>query len=201
MNKCNAMGVVAIFATTLAWAGPDVIIRERAKQLRDQNNARQGVPPPSQPAPAAPSTKPTPAAPSNITAAPATPPGLARLQVNLAAIKTNSVVSADQRQRLAQDLSATAQGTKLSPALANKLAADLAAAFAEKPLSATDRSRIAQNLNAVLNPGNIPSGQMDEIVADVQSVLQKRGVSATTAGAIAADLKAVLAESRKTAGR
>ena len=201
MNKCNAIGILLILTTTAALAGPDVIIRERAKQLRDQNNARQGVPPPTPPA-QRPATPAPPATASTIATAPAPQPGLARLQANLAAIKTNSIVSADQKQRLTQDLMATAQGpAKPSPATAGKLAADLAAAFAEKPLSTTDRSRIAQNLNAVLNPGNIPSAQMEEIVADVQSVLQKRGVSQLVAGTVAADLKAVLAESRKTTRR
>ena len=40
-------GTIAL-ASVWAYADPSVIIRERAKELRDQNNVRQGVAPPTQ---------------------------------------------------------------------------------------------------------------------------------------------------------
>src|SRR3989442_14128053 len=43
--------------TTVAFSAPtgaQAIIKEKAKQLRDENNARQGVPPPAPPQPAKP---------------------------------------------------------------------------------------------------------------------------------------------------
>ena len=199
MHKALFTFALTVLLTQLAVAGPETIIRERAKQLRDQNNARQGVPPPTPPAqrPAqpTPSTAPTPT--PTVAAA---PPGAARLQSNLAAIKTNSVVSSEQKQQITRDLTAMAQGSaKPSSSTLGRLAANLAVAFAEKPIPAADRSRIIQDLNAVLNPSNLPASQMAEIVADVPAVLGKKGVSKDTAEAVGADLKAVAAEVQKAA--
>src|SRR5436309_600510 len=122
---------VTLDAQQLFAAGSETIIRERAKELRNQNNVRQGVTPPSQPAQ-------QPAAARPATAA--TPPGLARLQTDLAAIKLNSPVAPAAKQQIAADLIAMAQGTtKPSAASADKLAGDMAAALAEKPLAAEAR--------------------------------------------------------------
>src|SRR5262245_61560438 len=98
-------GLVGLMALQ-SFAGPDVIIREKANQLRDQNNARQGVPPPA-PAPAPSTAKPatTPAQPAVSPAA--QPAGFARLQSNLGAIRPNSPITASQKQLLTQDLIAT----------------------------------------------------------------------------------------------
>ncbi len=197
MKTITTISTAVLLFTAVAVAGPDVIIREKAKQLRDQNNARQGVPPPAPPAQTGrPAAAPAGATTASASAA-AQPPGLARLQANLAAIKTNAVVSAEQKQRLTQDLIATAQGaTKPSAAVAGKLAADLAAACADKPLPASARSRIVQNLNAVLNPESIQTAQMEAVITDVQTVLEKNGVNRGLASAVAADLK-VMAPAQK----
>ena len=42
------IGAVTLAAGSLV-AGPDVIILQRARELRDQNNVQQGVTPPGQP--------------------------------------------------------------------------------------------------------------------------------------------------------
>ncbi|HYG34352.1 MAG TPA: hypothetical protein VEC99_06185, partial [Clostridia bacterium] len=82
-STLTTVGLTALLIVT-SYAGPDVIIRERAKQLRDQNNARQGVPPaarPAQPAVA-------PAAPP----APTVSPSLLQFQTELTAIKLSTPV-------------------------------------------------------------------------------------------------------------
>ena len=57
MKKALAMIGAATLVASGVLAGPDVIIKQRAKEVRDQNNVRQGVTAPSQPAqPARPAT-------------------------------------------------------------------------------------------------------------------------------------------------
>jgi len=171
------------------WAGPDVIIRERAKELRDQNNVRQGVAPPTQPG----------GAPGQGQAAPGTPvpqlsPTLVSFRTELGALKADSEPSAAQKQKLAQDLRAGAQGAKPSLATVTKLVEDLAAAAVEKPLPDPSRARFVQELDAVLNPAKYPQAKLDGIVADVQAIFQENGLKRSRAVAIADDVKAIAAE-------
>jgi hypothetical protein len=188
----SASGLLVL--NTLA-AGSEAIIKQRAKELSNQNNVQQGVPPPSQSPAAAP--KPAAAAPST----PLTPQqALAKLQTDLAAVKVNSTVTPAQKQQLARDFTLLAQGSrKPSPAAANKLAEDMSAALAQKSLTEGTRSRLAQNLNAVLNPGNISASQMQEIVSDVQAIFQVSGLPRKDAVAIADSVKAIGAELQKPA--
>jgi hypothetical protein len=182
---------LAIFlpASTFA-AGSEAIIKQRAKELRDQNNVRQGVPPP---APAPQPAKPNAAQPTALTP-------MAKLQADLAAIKPNSQVTAEQKQQLNRDLLALALGPKKpSPGATSKLAGDMAAALAQKALSEGTRSRLLQDLNGVFNPANIPASQMQDIVSDVQAVFQASGVARKDAVTIADDVKAIAAELQKPA--
>lgn len=103
------VGTVLLLAHSAPGAGTDYIIKQRAKELRDENNVRQGVPPPTQPNQPA-----TPARP----APPTLTPALARFQTDLAAINAGSQVSADQKQKLAQQLVASALVAKPSLATA-----------------------------------------------------------------------------------
>ena len=66
---------------------------------------------------------------------------IAKLRADLAAIKANSPATAAQKQKIATDLIAAAQGAnKPSPPTAASLANSLAGAFAEKPLADKDCS-------------------------------------------------------------
>jgi hypothetical protein len=190
-------GALTLLACS-ALAGPDVIIRERAKELRDQNNVRQGVAPPSQPAqPAKPATAAAPGTPLTPQQA-----SLVRLQADLASFKADSPVTAAQQQRLANDLLAVAQGpNKPSAQAVSKLANSLAAALAQKPLGGPERSRLLQNLNAALNGASLPQSQMQAIAADIQAIFQANGGSRDRAVAVGNDVKAVGAEVQKTAAK
>jgi hypothetical protein len=183
---------LAVFAATLlisvsALADPGVIIRERAKELRDQNNVRQGVE-----SPAAQPNQPTanPAAP----AGPTMSPGLVRFNSEINTVHADSTVTPAQQQKLAGDIVAGAQGPKPSLAKASKLAADVSAAFTEKPLSAASRARFVQELDAVLNPGKYPQAKLEGILRDVQAIFQENGLARVKALAIAEDVKAVADE-------
>ena len=171
-------------------AGSEAIIKQRAKELRDQNNVRQGVPPPAPPVQKA--------ANQNTAQAPALTPN-AKLQVDLAAIKPNAQVTPEQKQKLTSDLMALAQGKKPSLGAANKLATDMSTALAQKTLSEGARSRLVQDLNAAFNPANIQALQMQDIVSDVQAVFQTAGVARKDAVTIADNVKAIAAELQKPA--
>src|SRR6266853_5688669 len=99
---------LVLFLTLLlaacAYADPGVIIRERAKELRDQNNVRQGVAPPTQPA--------QPVATPNAPAGPTLSPAILRFNTEIAAIRADEQVTLDQKQKLAQELVVAAQGAK-----------------------------------------------------------------------------------------
>ena len=187
-----------IGATTLVvgnvFAGPDVIIKQRAKEIRDQNNVRQGVTAPSQSV--QPATAPA-------TTANPTPiqQSIAKLRADLVAIKANAPVTAEQKQQITRDLLAVAQGAnKPSQPTAASLANSLAAAFAEKPLADKDCSRLLSDLAAVLNPANIQPTQMQAIYADIQAIFQANGMARKEAVKILDQVKAVGAETQKSAG-
>lgn len=171
-------------------AGSEAIIKQRAKELSNQNNVRQGVPSPA-----------TPQTPANQTAPPPvalTP--MAKLQTDVAAIKPNSQVTPAQKQQLARDLTALAQGPKKpSSGAVNKLAEDMSAALSQKALSEGTRSRLVQDLNGALNPGNLQPTQMQDIVSDVQAVFQTAGLPRKDAVAIGEDVKAVAGDLQKSA--
>lgn len=182
---------VFILASRCVHADPAVIIRERAKELSNQNNVRQGVASPTEVQPAQPVM--TPAAPVGPTLSPA----LLRFSTELSAIHADAQATPDQKQKLAQDLILSAQGPKPSLIKASKLAADVATAFAEKPLSATSRARFVQELDAVLNPGKYPQAKLDGIIRDVQAIFQENGLARMKAVVIADDVKAIADEIQK----
>ncbi len=190
-NTIAVLGAMALITGT-ALAGPKQIIKQRAKDLRDQNNLQQGV---GQIQPT-----PTPSAP----AAPAPPPvsvSLTHFQSTLAGIHTDSEVSAAQKEKLTQDLLAAASGAKPSQAAAAKLAEDLTAAFVQKPLPESGRAKLIRELDAVLNPGKYPQAKLEGIFADVQASFRANGLSQSKAAAIADDVKAISAEVQKGSTR
>ena len=188
------IGAATVLAGSL-FAGPDVIIKQRALELRDQNNVRQGVTPPSQPA--LPATAPATSTPPS----PLLQQNLAKVKADLAAITPNSPVKAEQKQQLAKDLLASAQGAgKPSQTTVAPLADSLAAAFAQNALSDADRNRLVSRLAAVLNPAKIQPSQMQAIYADIQAIFQANGMARKDAVKIVDQVKAVAAETQKSSG-
>ena len=171
-------------------------IKRRAKELSNQNNVRQGVAPPSQPA-----AKPTtpaaakPATPTVVTAQ----QGIARIQADIAAIKTGTPATPEQKTQFLKDIAVASRGaTKPSLPTVAKFINELTAALAEKALGVADQARLAQNIEAVLNSVAMPPTQFDAVIADVQAILQVGDVKRAAAVAIANDLKTVGQEVRRT---
>jgi hypothetical protein len=184
--------LIALFALGLiarsAFGGPEIIIKQRAKELNNQNNVRQGVTPAQPAAPQA-------ARPAVPTAAAAQQQNVAKLKADLAKIKAKSQITTEQKQQLTRDLLGVAQGaTKPSSAAVAKLANDLSAAMADKTLGAAEQARLVQDLVGVLNGANISPSQTQAIAADVQAIFQANGLARNEAATIANDLKAVAGE-------
>jgi hypothetical protein len=191
-----------LFVVSLLFAGnlpadQGTMIKQKAKNIANQNNAQQGVPtaPPSSPKPA---SSPSPAPPAPPPPQQLTPQQQAFVQLvkDLEAIKPESL--AERKEQLAADLLAVAQGAnKPSWAALRKLAEDLATALAGKTIAPAQRSRLAQDLQAVLNGANYPPSQLDDIITDVPAILKKAGADAKAAAAVGEDLKAITAELAK----
>src|SRR5260221_11595687 len=124
-----AMLALTLLAGTLSakGQGSDIIIKQRAQQIRDANNAQQGIAPPSAPPPSGPMPPP-----------PSVPQGpsadqlqlIDRLGTDLTTIKPGALVTADQKQQLQTDFLTLAQGVaKPSKELTKKLAEDLASEY------------------------------------------------------------------------
>ena len=192
----SLVGAATLVAGSV-FAGPDVIIKQRAQEIRDQNNVRQGVTPPGQAAsPSQPSAPSASSAPS-----PVLQQSLAKVRADLAAFKPNSPVTPQQKLQLKNDLLASAQGAgKPSSATISVLADSLSAAFTQSAFPDKDRDRLVSRLAAVLNPANIQSAQMDAIYADVQAIFQANGLTRKDAVKIVDQVKAVGAETRKSGG-
>lgn len=180
LMKTSLITLSAVLLCASAFAGPESIIKERAKELSNQNNVRQGIAAPTQPGP-------TPGMP----APPALTPILVRFQTELAAVNLGSSPTLEQKQKLTEYLSLAPQGAKPSRASLAKLTEDLSAAFAEKPLSAASRSRLVLELDAVLNPAKYPQAKREGIFKDVQAIFQDSGLSRSKAVGIADDVKAI----------
>jgi hypothetical protein len=120
------------------------------------------------------------------------------VKADLAAIQANSPATATQKQQLAKDLLASAQGaSKPAPTTVAPLADSLAAAFVQKPLSDADRNRLVSRLAAVLNPAKIQGSQMQAIYDDIQAIFQANGMKRSDAVKIVDQVKAVAAETQK----
>ncbi len=172
-------------------AGPEQIIKQRAKDARDQNNTQQGVPP------APPKVTSTPAAAPTISTMPPQTPE-ARVDTGMLSVKTNTPVTAAQIQQFARSLAAAVQGpNKPSDATLQKLSKDLLTTLSEKALSPNLRSRLLQDLMAVLNGPSLTAAQAKNVITDIQGVLQMGGASAAKATVVADDVRAVSAEIRK----
>ena len=187
---------LAIVLTALsAWAqgAQGVIVKQRAKEVVNQNNVRQGVPTPAQP------TRPA-------AAAAATPnpkqQNIALLQSDVAALQAKADVAAAVKQRFAKNLlAATLGSSKPTSATVTTLVDNLARVLPASPLEVAERARLAQNLNALFDSSSLPAARVEAILADVQATLQVSGVRRQDALSVVADLRSVVAEIQKAPTR
>jgi len=186
--------LLALLATTTVLGGPEHLIKQRAKDVRDQQNERQGAAP-ATPAPAMP-RQPSPAVPpaARQPAGPALSPHATAIAECIETIQKAETAIDDQVGQLGQRLGATAQGrVKPSQSKIDKLARDIATATAGTELSAAKRARLAQQLERALNdPMN--AGEMTAMTGEVEQQLRDAGVGRVPAAIVSNDLKSIIAE-------
>lgn len=187
------LAIILSAASVRAQGAQGVIVKQRAKEVVNQSNVRQGVPTPAQPARSA-------------AAAPATAnpkqQNIAWLQTDLAALQAKADVAAAVKQRFAKNLLAASQGAvKPSGATVATLVDNLAGVLPASPLEAAERARFAQDLNALFDSVSLPAARVDAILADVQAILQVSGVRRQDALSVVADLRSVVAEIQKAPTR
>lgn len=197
-----ALGVLGLLASQ-ALAGPEHIIKQRAKDVSNQNNARQGAPPSHPPRSTPPPAQNPAQAPRPAAAAPSTAAQpAAKLKADIAGLKAKPEATIDQKQQLARNLMSAAQGTsKPLPSALNRLANHLTAALAGKRLTAANENRLAQNLHAMMNCAKIPADQTQAIIEDIQSLLENAGAEKSAADGVTTELKAIAAELQRPAGK
>lgn len=181
--------LVATLVTFAAMAGPEQIIKQRAKDTANQNNARQGAAPPGGQPPAS-------GAPPQA-ARPLPPDPVAKVRADLAAIVTASKVTPEKQAEFGVNLLALARGsTKPTSASVNKFASALAESLAGKKLDTSTQSRLVQNLNLLLNSAGLSDSRTQEVAGEVQKTLQSAGVVEATTTTLMSGLDAVVAEVR-----
>jgi len=199
-----------LLSLAVVWTAPHlcaqgaagVIVKQRAKELRDQNNVRQGVPPPAPPArPGAPSAAATPTRPQTATANPRQQ-SVSRLQADLAALQGRRTVAPELKQRLARDLVAAASGpNKPAGASVAGFVEELAAVLAGQTFETAELARLAQDLDALFAGAQLPPARVQALLDDVQATLQVGGVRRPQAVSLVATLRRVTAEVRPPPAR
>lgn len=175
-------------------AQSDVIIKQRARAIQNQNNAQQGVPPPAQAAPQ-PGAAPAPSGSIN----PDQQKNIDKLGSDLATVSMGAQATTDQKDQLQKDFVVLAKGAaKPSADQMKKLADDLGVALAGKSLPAAKQSDLSKAINVVVNCINLSQAQVQAFISSAQSALKSCGATDTEAQTVAADLKAIATDIQKS---
>jgi hypothetical protein len=188
MKTIFALAILTLCVAANLQAGPETLVKEKAKNVRDQNNASQGVQPAS---PSTPPASPAVAKPST----PAKPTPVAKIKNDIAAWQREKTVSAEAKKTFNQDVLAAVRGSK-SPTTSSvdQFTGKLTTAVAGKTIGATELSRLAQNINLAVNSASLPDDRTEEIATQVQADLEKSGVPAADASGVANSLRGLMAE-------
>lgn len=168
-------------------------ITKRARDLVNENNVRQGIKQPSQPAAPVPVAKPN----QNVAPSPAQiqQQNINKIKNDIAAILAGA--SQEKNQKLAADLTSAARGPKKpSSAVITRLANSIGTSLAGQTLGPAEQLRLAQDLEAVVNGSKMSDLQADAYVSDVQAILRVAGAKHAAAFGAAGDVKATISEIR-----
>jgi hypothetical protein len=194
-----AAGLGLLLVAFVGYAGPEHLIKQRAKDVANQNNQRQGVPsppPPSAP-PAQPVTAPAPVRP----AGPALSTQAAAIRDALAAVLKAGDPTDDTTQALQQSLSAAASAkARPSETTLAKLARDLAKGLSGTDLSSAAQSQLALQLETLLKSPATAKDTETRTTA-IHDLLREVGVGRVDAMVVANDLKVVGLELQQAAAK
>src|SRR5262249_54171182 len=146
----------------------EVLVRERAKNIANQNNAQQGAPAqPAQPGPAAaPMPPPAPRPPS------VQQQNLTKLKADLARVRQAGKATDAAKQEFVKDLQAVVQGKgRPSSATLSNLADHLLAEIASGKVPASLDDKVVSKLQVLLNSGGLPASRSKEIAGEAQTAL------------------------------
>ena len=115
------------------------MVKRRAKETVNQNNVRQGVPPPQAPPRPAPPVQPGATAPVVTQAH-----SIAKLTSDLAGFKTSTTATAEQKQQFTIDLAQSARGRKPSLGTVKTFVDSLTTALTGATLTPEHQGRLAQ---------------------------------------------------------
>ena len=190
-----------VFVSHSFGQGVQEMIKQKAKNIRDQNNAQQGVPPPqATPPPAAPAQPALPSGPQGISQA--QQQSIDKLSADLSAIKPGSEATADQKQQIATDILALAKGvSKPSKENLAKLVNNLAAILSDKGTSITQHPQLAKSINVIVNSGNLPLAQSQAFIKAALDALKSGGVNEQQLQSIGTDLKSIATDLQKSKPR
>jgi len=180
-----------------ATGGSEHLIKQRAKDVRDQSNERQGVAPSSSvstaPQPAA-ATQPGTVSQAPRSAAPKLSTQAALIGEALGAVSQSGNVTDQQEQELFQYLTQAAQGeVKPSDGKVKKLARDLAIAVEGAKLNSSQQSKLALQLERALNE-SLDTTKMNALAADVFDMLRDMGSGKVDATIVSNDIKSIIAD-------
>lgn len=199
------LSLVFLALTSSQLLGQAHIIKQRARELSDQNNARQGVPPRPPSGPVRPAAPGAPGAPA-VTAPAAAQPAVAspevlrkydlnNLKTDIASMKPGTQPGAAQLERMTRNLGTASRGAaKPSAKALGALTSDLAKVLPQTDLPVSSQAQVAEDLVAILNCGAIPSSQAQGIIARIESDLSRGGASRRAAATVGDDLRAIADE-------
>jgi hypothetical protein len=173
-------------------------IKRRARNLADENNARQGVTPRYPPPPQSARPVPQPA-----TALLQKPVELTPAQRQLNSIRADlalltSTNTPELRKKFSGTLLASARGAgKPGASTVAQWVEDIAIALGSGKFTSAQLDRLAQNLDSALNSSAMGKTQTEAVAADVQSILQKAGANTQRASLVAGGVKKVIVEVQK----
>jgi hypothetical protein len=186
----SLLASVILTAGFAARAQSDMIIKQRAKDLANANNAQQGVPPPGAPAP-----PPAPAAPPPSPAEQEMKQHLDKFEADLAGIQSGVEVSAGQKQALQNDLAALVRGSvRPSDTSLTNLTDSLVAALSAPNVTVRERGQLAQGVNAVVNSSMIGPDQARSFVVVAETSLRSGGVDDAGVQAVSDNLTSIINE-------
>jgi hypothetical protein len=166
------------------------ILKQKARQVQNENNQQQGVAPPPQPQPAQP---PPPQGPSA-----SQQQLIDQLKTDLGVFKAGAAVLDPQKEQLTKDIAALAKGAiKPSQESASKLAADLSTALTGKNIFGPALPDLAKNINVVVNSGPFTMALAQNYVTGSMNILKNGGAGDADAKSVADDLKAIADELHK----
>jgi hypothetical protein len=193
----TALALLLITASALAQAE---LVKQRAEQIRANNNQQQGVVAPAAPTPAPPGAQPPTTMPSLTAGLTLAPQALVdHFVADASALKAGPAATAEQQLALANDLNTLVRGgTKPAKATLSKLAGDISRALTEKTLASKDVALLARNLNILLNSAPLAAARLQPVISQTQTVLKTSGLNPATVDAVVGDLKAVVSDIQQT---